>query len=119
MDSQTLSTAAQVILSIIPIVGIVIGGVVIFFYLLWHHKHITLQIKTGCFKQLNFNFSLFSLLAGLLLTTVGFVLTLIFLIIDGFTYAILGGLLPLACGISLLIFYKLYKANKNNNQKDL
>ena len=31
--------AAQVIIAIIPIVGIVMGSVVIFFYLLWHHPY--------------------------------------------------------------------------------
>ena len=34
MTEITTSPAAQVIVSIIPLVGIVIGGVVIFFYLL-------------------------------------------------------------------------------------
>ena len=35
MEEIIASPAAQVIVAIIPIVGIVIGGVVVFFYLLW------------------------------------------------------------------------------------
>lgn len=116
--TTTLSPAAQIIISIIPIVGIVIGGVVIFFYLLWHHKHVSLQIKTGTFRHINFNWHLFSLLAGLLLTGVGIVLTVLFLIVRGADYAVLGGLIPLACGISLIVFYKLYPNNTKTDEAE-
>ena len=58
------SHAAQVIVAIIPIVGIVIGGVVVFFYLLWRHKHISMMIRTGTYKPVHFNFKLFSLNAN-------------------------------------------------------
>lgn len=110
MNTNALNPAAQVVVSIIPIVGIVIGGVVIFFYLLWRHKHITLQIKTGTFRQINFNVEMFSLLTGLLLTAVGVVLTLLFFLLEGISYTLLGGVIPLAIGISLIVFYKLYKS---------
>ena len=46
MELTAASPATQVIIAIIPIVGIVIGGVVVFFYLLWRHREISLQIKT-------------------------------------------------------------------------
>ena len=84
MNSEITSQSAQVVIAVVPIVGIAIGGVILFFYL-----------KT------------FSLLAGLLLVGVGITLSFLFALIDGFSYALLGGLLPLAVGICLLIFYKI------------
>lgn len=106
--NQITSVAAQVIISIVPIVGIAFGAVVIFFYLLWRHHETKLQIKTGTFIPKNFNFAAFSLLTGLLLTGIGLMITTVFAIIDGFSYAILGGLIPLIIGIGFLLFYFIF-----------
>lgn len=100
------SATAQVIVAIVPIVGIVFGGIIIFFYLLWHHREVSLQIKTGTYKPSTFDVKLFSLLAGSLLTGLGTVLTLVLFFIDGVRYTLLGGLVPFAIGVSLLIFNK-------------
>ena len=109
MDNTTMSTAVQIILAIIPIVGIVIGGTVVFFYLLWRNSQISLLIKTDKYTQRNFNLKIFSLLTGFVLTMVGLVLTIIFILMNGASYSLLGGLIPLAIGISLLLFCKVYK----------
>jgi len=111
--TANLTPGAQIIISIIPIVGIVILGVVMFFYLLWHHKHVSLQIKTGTYHPIVFNWPIFSLLLGLILTCVGTVLSVLIAIIDGLSFPLLGGLIPLATGISFLIFYKLLPKEKN------
>ena len=37
--------AVQIIIAVIPIVGIVMGSVLVFFYFLWRHKQIMLQIR--------------------------------------------------------------------------
>jgi len=55
MTEITTSPAAQVIVSIIPLVGIVIGGIVIFFYLLWRNTQIKLLIKSGAYEPARFN----------------------------------------------------------------
>ena len=102
------SESAQIIFSVVPIVGIVIGGITIFFYLLWRHHEIKLQIKTGTFVPSKINYKAFSLLAGLLLTGTGIMLSLVFAVLDGFTYSMLGGLIPAVIGICLLVFYKIY-----------
>ena len=47
MTGNVTSQSAEVVLAVIPIVGIVIGGIIIFFYLLWHNQEIKLQIKMG------------------------------------------------------------------------
>ena len=116
MESAVVSPAAQLIIAaIIPIVGIVIGGVLIFFYLLWRHREISLQIKLGSYRPTQFNLKLFSLLTGLLLTGIGLVLTLLLGIIQGFSYPLLGGLLPLIIGISFLVFFKFCPANSKHD----
>lgn len=99
------SLAAQVIVAVIPIVGIVMGSVVVFFYLLWSHKEKTLLIERGVYRPNAIELETFSLLTGLLLGCVGAVLSALFLAKDGFSYSVLGGLIPLALGIGLLVFY--------------
>ena len=116
--NQITSTAAQVIISIVPIVGIAFGAIVIFFYILWKHHEIKLQIKTGTFKPVKFNFAAFSLLTGLLLTGIGFMLSAVFAIIDGFSYSILGGLIPLIIGICLLMFYYMFPDFHKNDKNE-
>lgn len=115
MEAAVVSPAAQVIIAIIPIVGIVIGGIVVFFYLLWRHREISLQIKSGCYRPRQFNLKLFSLLTGLLLTGIGLVLTILFLIVQGFSYPLLGGLLPFIIGVSFLVFFKFCPTNSKTN----
>lgn len=113
-----VSTIAQIIISIMPIVGIVIGGVCLFFFLLWHHREVKLQIKTGLFIPVKTDYKAVSLLAGLLLTCVGAVMTLVLGILAKISYSILGGALPFAVGVSLLIFYKLYPPFHEKSKKD-
>jgi hypothetical protein len=109
----TWSAAAQVIIAIIPIVGIVMGSVVIFFYLLWYHKRRTLLIQAGQYNPPDFDFLSFSLLAGLLLAAVGVTLTIFLIIAMGVSFALLGGLIPLACGTSLLAYYGIRRSDRH------
>jgi hypothetical protein len=99
------SVAAQVVISVIPIVAIVMGCVVIFFYLLWSHREKVLLIKEGSYSRPAVDIDTFSLLAGLLLSCVGLVLTVLFVAIEGLSYSLFGGIIPLALGIGLLVFY--------------
>ena len=109
---QLTSSAAQVIISIIPIVGIVMGSVVIFFYLLWNHKRRTLLIKAGQFQRPDFDLLAFSLLAGLLLSTVGLALTIFLAIALKINFGLLGGIIPLAIGIGLLAYYGIKRGDR-------
>ena len=108
------SSAAQVIISIIPIVGIVMGSVVVFFYLLWNHKRRTLLIKAGQFQRPVFDLLSFSLLAGLLLGTVGLALTVFLVIALGVNFGLLGGIIPLAVGIGLLVYYGIKRSDRHS-----
>ena len=113
---QLKSTAAQVIISIIPIVGIVMGSVVIFFYLLWNHRRRTLLIKAGQYNRPKFDLRSFSLLTGLLLSTVGIALTVLLSIIEGVSYGLLGGIIPLSMGIGLMSHYVIMRGDKLNDR---
>jgi hypothetical protein len=102
---NTASTAAQILIAIIPIVGIVMGSVVAFFYLYWNYKKSELLIRQGYTPEKLFDLNTFSLLAGLLNLSIGLVLSLYFFIKEGWSSSLLGGLIPLAVGISLTAFF--------------
>jgi hypothetical protein len=111
----TPSVAAQIIVSIIPIVGIVMGCTVIFFYLLWNYKLKVHLIRQGLYTKTDFDVILFSLLAGLILFTLGLALVVFFIIKDGFSYGVLSGLIPCAIGTGLIIFSRIsYKIKSEN-----
>ena len=113
-----LTPAAQVLLSLIPIIGIVVMGILLFFAFLWHHKENKLRMIQHTYKQPKINFEVFSLLAGLCLSGAGLVLTIIFLLMQGLSYSLLGGLIPLALGIMLIVFYKLNPGFKNHKSDE-
>jgi len=111
---QISSAAAQVIISIIPIVGIFMGSVVIFFYFLWNHRRRTLLIKAGHYNRPDFDLLSFSLLAGLLLSCVGVALTVLLAVIEGASYGLLGGIIPMSIGAGLLVYYGMKRVDKPN-----
>jgi hypothetical protein len=104
------SQAAQIIVTIIPIVGIVFGCTVIFFYLLLGYKQRKLMIEKGIFKKIEFDLDAFSLFTGLLLFCIGVSLVVFFAIKEGVSYGFLSGLIPLAVGASLLVFFIIRKS---------
>ncbi|WP_010258065.1 DUF6249 domain-containing protein [Treponema primitia] len=108
------SSAAEVIIAIIPIVGIIMGSAVVFFYLLWNHKRKMLLIKAGENPRTDFDLLSFSLLAGLLLVSVGISLTVFLAIAKGAGDGLLGGIIPLSIGVGLLIFYGIQRRDKNS-----
>jgi hypothetical protein len=107
------SSAAQVIIAIIPIVGIAMTSIVVFFYLLWYHRRRILLIKAGQYHKKDFDILSFSLLAGLLLSSVGVTLT-VFLVFMGAGYGLLGGIIPLATGVSLLAYYFIKRGERRS-----
>ena len=83
--------AVQIIIAVIPIVGIVMGSVLVFFYFLWRHRQIMLQIKTNTYIRPAINIRFFCLLLGIMLTVIGCVLFGLFYLIAGIGYILLGG----------------------------
>ena len=104
---NNMSQAAQIIMSLIPIVGIAFASLLIFFALLWRHHENKLKISKGTYVPTKFDLRAFSLMSGLSLVGVGIVLTVMFLILNGFSWSLIGGLTPLAVGLAMLIFYKI------------
>jgi len=102
-----VSAASQVIISIIPIVGIVMGCTVVFFYILWSHRERMLMIEKGSYSPKPIDMDTFSLLSGILLVAVGLTLTAVFVAASSAGYTLLGGLIPLSVGIGFLAFYML------------
>jgi hypothetical protein len=105
----TLSNAARVLLAVVPIVGIVMSAVVVFFWMLWTHRQKMLLIKNNLYEKPRFDFRGFSLLAGLLLAIVGVTLTGFLIFTLGKSYGLLGGLIPLAVGTALLVYYAIQR----------
>lgn len=101
---STPSVAAQIIVSIIPIVGIVMGCIVIFFYIMWDHKLKVYLIENNLYEKKRFDIDTFSLLTGLILFILGLSLLMFFLIRSGFSYGFLSGLIPASLGLSMLLF---------------
>ena len=112
MAEQVTSAAAQVIIAVIPIVGITVGAVVVIFYLLWAHRRRTLLIKAGHYRRPEFDLFSFSLLAGLLLFSVGLALTVFLTVMTGATYGLLGGIIPLSMGTGLLAYHFIKRADR-------
>jgi len=99
------TAAAQVIVTVIPIVGIVMGSIVIFFYLFWNHRQKMLLIEKGLYRRPDIDIDSFSLFAGLILSSIGVSLAVFYLIKEGISYGMLSGLIPLSVGISLILFF--------------
>lgn len=110
--------AVQIIIAVIPIVGIVMGSVLIFFYFLWRHRQIMLQIRTNTYIRPAVNIRLFCLLLGIMLTVIGSVLFGLFYFIAGAGYILLGGLIPLSLGISLILFYVITYRSRNTESRE-
>ena len=112
MEEVGSSDVAQIIIAIIPIVGIVMGSVVVFFYLLWNHKRSTLLIKARQYGRPKFDLLSFSLLAGLLLFAVGLALTVFLAVALELSFGLLGGIIPLATGAGLLAYYGIKRGDR-------
>ncbi|MDR1390367.1 MAG: hypothetical protein LBJ31_10390 [Treponema sp.] len=108
------SSAAQLLIAIVPNVGIVMSAVVVFFYLLWNHRRKVLLIRAGQYQKEGFNLLSFSLLAGLLLASIGLGLTILLGLVIGTGYGLLGGIIPLTTGVGLLAYYVIRRGDRRS-----
>ena len=112
--NQTPSAAAQILIAVIPTVGIVAGGVVIFFWMLWAHRQRMLMIEKNIFQKKAFDLQAFSLLSGLLLFGIGASLTVFFLLKEGLSYGVLSGIIPFSIGVSLIVFFIIRRSMRRD-----
>lgn len=102
------SSAAEIILSLVPLTGIIFGSILIFFFLLWNYRlRRELVIRNQYHPRIWENLRSISLLLGTISTFVGASLSLLFWLVQGISYLLLGGLIPFSAGIGLLLFYYL------------
>ncbi len=101
------SLAAQIIVTVIPIVGIVFGSTVLFFYIYYGHRARMLMIEKGTYQRTieKFDLDSFSLFFGLLSFCIGLGMSLFFYLREGYSYGLLGGLIPFAVGVGLISFF--------------
>lgn len=106
--TETTNIAVQIILSLVPLAGIIFGSTLIFFFLLWNYKLRKELIRSGQYRSTSVrNLRILALLTALMSIAAGIPLTLLFWAINGISYVLLGGLIPLFVGIGLLVFYIL------------
>jgi hypothetical protein len=96
----------KIVIFLVPIFGIVFGSILLGFVFYWWYKQRMELIRHNLYKVEPFDFKAFSFLLGLLLTFTGLTLSIVFIMVLGNSLAMLGGLIPLAIGLSLLIYYK-------------
>ena len=105
--------ASSVIISLVPFLAVILSMVVLFFFFLWYFRFKKHLLQSGNYSQSKLRLDILSLLSGLILFIIGIPLTLLITIIDGFSYKLLGGLIPLFVGGALLLFYViLIRINK-------
>ncbi len=98
--------ATDIILSIVPMVGIVFGAAILFFFLLWNYRLKKELIRTQQYHYTSVKtLRMLTLLIGFVSTLVGLPMTLLFYLVEGVSYVMLGGLIPVFAGIGLLSFY--------------
>ncbi len=104
---NTPSQATQILVTVIPIVGIVFGSVVLFFYIYFGYRTRMLMIEKGIYRSPleMFDLETFALLLGLLSFSIGFGMSIFFYFREGLSYGLLGGLIPFFVGIGLISFF--------------
>jgi len=115
-DAQELARrmvpGAQILISILPLVTIAGLGVLAYFYMKWEHQKRMLIIeKGGMPPPKRFNEKL--LLIGILSVFIGICLTIFFIVQAGWSYELLGGIIPLAAGLGILTYLTMVRFRKN------
>lgn len=105
---EIIESLSKMIIALIPIVGIIVGGVVLLRFFEWYFEYKKFLVESGYYKPLHLkDFRIYILLLGILSISAGIPLTIIFVIVYGISFASLGGLIPFFIGVGLMIFYSL------------
>lgn len=113
--SMSLSNAPQVLISIVPILGVVMGTTLLFFFLLWKYRINRELVQTGQYQPSFWNnLRTLTLLIGSLSFSIGLPLSILFFAVDGVSYTALGGLIPLFTGIGFIMFYVISIREQQN-----
>lgn len=111
------SSAADVVIAVIPIVGILMGGAVSLLYMFYSYKQKKHMIEKGIYKRIRLDLRGIVFFSGFPLTATGLGLSVFFVIMDGISYGILSGLIPFMIGISFIAYHICIHHWKSNNQE--
>ena len=109
--TRRMVPSAQILISILPLVTIVVLGMLAYFYMKWEHQKRMLIIeKGGTPPPKRFNEKL--LLIGILSLFIGIGLTIFFIVQTGLSNELLGGIIPLAAGLGILTYLIMVRFRK-------
>jgi phosphate/sulfate permease len=96
-----LNDTAQVIIAIVPLVSVIVLGILSFFFMLWdHQKRMIIIQKGGTPPSRKINEKL--LLLGIVALFIGVGLTVFFIIYNGLSPSLLGGIIPTTAGLGII-----------------
>ena len=110
--SGGLNDTAQIIIAIVPLTSVVVLGILTYFYMLWdHQKRILIIQKGGTPPSHKIDEKL--LLLGIVALFIGFGLTVFFIIYNGLSPSLLGGIIPTTAGMGIITAYTIiYRKRK-------
>jgi hypothetical protein len=101
-----LNDAAQVIIAIVPLVSVIVLGILSFFFILWDQKNRSLIIQKGGTPP-SHKLDEKILLLGIVSFVIGIGLLIFFIIFNGLSPSLLGGIIPTSAGLGIIIGYAI------------
>ena len=101
---SVLSGGAQVLIAILPLASVIVLGILVFFYMRWEHQkrmYILQQGKNIPERKIDEKI----LLMGIVSFFVGTGLSVFFILHDGLSMSLLGGIIPAAAGAGIVTAY--------------
>jgi hypothetical protein len=112
-----VNSAAQVLIAAIPVVSVSVLAVLSFFVILWDYRKQKLMIERGLTpKPRNIDDKLF--LIGIVALFVGVGLLVFFGLKTGLSNSLLGGIIPTASGMGIVIYYILITSLKKKRERE-
>lgn len=99
-----MTPAAQILIAILPLVAVVLLAVLAFFFFLWDYRMKKVIIEKGQ-KPVPRYVDDKLLLIGLVSLFVGVGLLLFFVLYNGLSNSLLGGIMPVAAGLGIITYY--------------
>ncbi len=101
-----MESIVNIIIALIPVIGIIAGSIVIGNFVKSYFDYKKYLIENGWYKPADLNLlRQLLLLLGFVSMFTGIPLTLVFYLVNGISYSILGGLIPLFSGVGIIFFY--------------
>jgi hypothetical protein len=117
LEAHHTDPLAQVLLSLVPHAGIIAGMVVLIVFIRHYFGLRRQMIEAGRFPTPTIHYlRSLALIGGILAIASGLPLTVLFLAVEGVSYPLLGGLIPLSIGIGLLIFFVISRTQSEQGR---